>query len=213
MRDARQEILHKVEAYYTAKVAAHGATPGGVDWNSLESQQLRFQQLLRIVANTEETISINDIGCGYGALVEYLRAHGHRFSYHGYDISSAMIARAQERYEQFTSCHFSTTFETLSPAHYAVACGIFNVKLDIPAEEWTAYVLMTIDQLAQLSTKGFAFNVLTAYADAHRQRPDLYYADPGMLFDYCQRRHSRWVALLHDYGLYEFTMLVRKEGP
>ena len=42
-------------------------------------------------------------------------------------------------------------------------------------------------------------------------RPDLYYADPCFLFDYCQRRYSRWVAVLHDYGLYEFTIVVRKE--
>jgi SAM-dependent methyltransferase len=212
MADTGQEILRKIKAYYTAKIVAHGATPGGVDWNSLESQQLRFQQLLRIVGDPEETISINDMGCGYGALVEYLRAHGYRFSYHGYDISPEMIARAREQYGQLASCHFSTTLKALSPAHYTVASGIFNVKLDIPVEEWTAYMLATIDQLAMLSTKGFAFNVLTAYADTHRRRSDLYYADPGMVFDYCQRQHSRWVALLHDYGLYEFTVLVRKEG-
>jgi len=30
------------------------------------------------------------------------------------------------------------------------------------------------------------------------------------LFDYCKRTYSRDVALLHDYGLYEFTILVRK---
>ena len=50
------------------------------------------------------------------------------------------------------------------------------------------------------------------YADAERKRPDLYYADPLALFDHCKRRYSREVALLHDYGLYEFTMIVRKEG-
>jgi hypothetical protein len=42
-------------------------------------------------------------------------------------------------------------------------------------------------------------------------RPDLYYADPRAIFDHCKRTFSRWVALLHDYGLYEFTILVRKE--
>jgi hypothetical protein len=43
-------------------------------------------------------------------------------------------------------------------------------------------------------------------------RPDLYYADPCFFFDYCQRRYLRRVAVLHDYGLYEFTVVVRKEG-
>ena len=42
-------------------------------------------------------------------------------------------------------------------------------------------------------------------------RPDLYYADPCRLFDLCKRRYAKNVALLHDYGLYEFTILVRKQ--
>jgi hypothetical protein len=57
---------------------------------------------------------------------------------------------------------------------------------------------------------GFAFNCLTSYSDAERKRDYLYYADPCALFDLCKRRYSRNVALLHDYGLYEFTLLVRK---
>jgi len=43
-------------------------------------------------------------------------------------------------------------------------------------------------------------------------RPDLYYADPRLYFDYCKRNFSRHVALLHDYGLWEFTVIVRYEA-
>jgi hypothetical protein len=32
-----------------------------------------------------------------------------------------------------------------------------------------------------------------------------------VIFDICKRKFSRNVALLHDYGLYEFTILVRKD--
>jgi hypothetical protein len=64
--------------------------------------------------------------------------------------------------------------------------------------------------MAQLSKKGFAFNILTGYSDPERQRADLYYADPLFFFDYCQKNFSRFVALLHDYPLYEFTILVKK---
>jgi hypothetical protein len=41
-------------------------------------------------------------------------------------------------------------------------------------------------------------------------RANLYYADPLYLFDHCRVHYSKWVALLHDYGLYEFTVVVRK---
>ncbi|KAQ37574.1 hypothetical protein AJ39_03274, partial [Mycobacterium tuberculosis MD14844] len=60
------------------------------------------------------------------------------------------------------------------------------------------------------SRRGFSFNCLTSYSDASKMRDDLYYADPCALFDLCKRRYSKSVALLHDYGLYEFTILVRK---
>ena len=38
----------------------------------------------------------------------------------------------------------------------------------------------------------------------------LFYADPCFFFDHCKKHFSKNVALLHDYGMYEFTILVRK---
>ena len=86
------------------------------------------------------------------------------------------------------------------------------MKLDAADGAWREHALTTLDRLDALSTRGFSFNMLTSYSDPERMRPDLYYANPGELFDHCKRRYSRWVALLHDYGLYEFTILVRKEA-
>jgi hypothetical protein len=62
----------------------------------------------------------------------------------------------------------------------------------------------------RVTRHGFSFNCLTAYSDPDKIRPDLHYADPCALFDLCKRKFSRNVALLHDYDLYEFTILVRK---
>jgi len=58
--------------------------------------------------------------------------------------------------------------------------------------------------------KGFSFNCLTSYSDDDKMKDYLYYANPMELFDLCKRKYSRNVALLHDYDLYEFTILVRK---
>jgi hypothetical protein len=68
----------------------------------------------------------------------------------------------------------------------------------------------TLDMMNISSGAGFSFNCLTSYSDADRMRGDLFYANPLDLFDLCKRRYSRQVALLHDYELYEFTMIVRK---
>ena len=94
---------------------------------------------------------------------------------------------------------------------HVIASGIFNVRgVAISTDDWEAYVHRTLDRLDEHSRKGFAFNVLTGYSDVERMRPDLYYADPCAVFDHCKRKYARNVALLHDYDLYEFTIIVRK---
>jgi hypothetical protein len=87
---------------------------------------------------------------------------------------------------------------------------VFNVKLDAAAPAWRAHVLRSLDDLHASCRRGFAFNCLTRYSDAALMKQHLFYADPCELFDYCKTRMARDVALLHDYGLYEFTLLVRK---
>ena len=202
------DIHRQVEAYYSAKVARHGATPAGVDWNSAASQQLRFRQLRR-VCPAGRPFSLLDYGCGYGALYGWLRAQGIACDYRGFDLSPRMIEAARELYSEEGCCFFHDE-SRLTAADVCVASGIFNVKQDCPVDDWEAYVHQTIDRLADLGKGGFAFNLLTRYSDADKTRPDLFYGDPCVLFDYCKRRHGRNVALLHDYDLYEFTILVRK---
>jgi SAM-dependent methyltransferase len=204
-----EAILRKVAEYYTAKVEDHGTTPRGVDWNSTESQELRFDQLLKVVEGPGP-FSLNDYGCGYGALAAYLRRGGSNCLYRGFDISERMIEKARQQ-DAGPACYFTSNEPELTPADYTVASGIFNVKIDTPVAQWTAYVMDTLDRVSALSKRGFAFNVLTSYSDAERMRPDLYYADPCFLFDHCKRRFARRVAVLHDYKLYEFTMIVRKD--
>jgi cyclopropane fatty-acyl-phospholipid synthase-like methyltransferase len=202
------EVLRKVGDYYTARLAAHGATHRGADWNSEESQDLRFEQLLKVV-DPSGKFSINDYGCGYGALALFLAASGRSFEYHGFDISQAMIATARSVTMSVEGCTFCDDLSLVRPADYTVASGIFSVKLDIDEAKWKEYVIDTIAVIAAKSTKGFAFNMLTRYSDADRMRRDLYYADPHFFFDHCRERYSRYVALLHDYPLFEFTILVR----
>ena len=202
-------ILDNVRHYYNEKFETYGATPKGVDWNSLESQEIRFEQLLKVCDYTS-TFSINDYGCGYGALVQYMTARGYSFQYRGFDISSQMITKAKELYGGVEHCVFYEDESHLTTAYYTVASGVFNVKLKTSDEEWEYYMLHTLERIAELSEKGFAFNVLTKYSDPDRMRPDLYYADPLFLFDYCKKGFSRFVSLLHDYPLYEYTVLVKK---
>jgi SAM-dependent methyltransferase len=207
---SRETILDAVERYYSAKFDEHGARPEGVDWNSAESQELRFEQLAQLFRGRTDEFSVNDLGCGYGAFASFLRRESYDARYVGYELSPAMLDAARGDFAPDGKVRFVQGSD-LEPADYSVASGIFNVRLGFDDEEWRAYVEATIEGLARASAAGFAFNMLTSYSDPERRRPDLYYADPREFFDLCKTRYSRHVALLHDYGLWEFTMLVRTE--
>jgi SAM-dependent methyltransferase len=202
-------LVARVAEYYEGKLTRHGATPAGVDWNSEDSQRLRFRQLLRIIEPEERSGTINDFGCGYGALAEYLCVAHPQWAYFGFDVSPKMIEAARGIHGLRSGRTFTDDRASMTRQKYTVASGIFNVKLEFDEDTWTEYMWSTLDALAALSESGFAFNVLTGHADVGRRRPDLYYADPHAVYEHCRTRFSARVALLHDYPLFEFTMLVR----
>jgi len=203
-------IIDQVEQYYTEKVRLHGATARGVDWNSPESQGLRFAQLLK-VRDHEAPFTINDYGCGYGALADYLTRAGCTFRYYGFDVSPQMIAEAKALHQAMEQVTFVSAEEALTEADYTVASGIFNVKLQSSGPDWEQYILSRLDVVNGISRKAFGFNMLTKYSDPELMRSHLYYGDPLFFFDYCKTKFSRFVSVLHDYPLYEFTILVTKE--
>lgn len=203
-------LLADVARYYTKKLAEYGDTPRGVDWNGAEGQIIRFEQLCKIFDPDMPAFSVNDLGCGYGALLDHLGGKHPISTYLGVDVSHEMIRSAEQRHTADTQARFIISAKPDQQADYGIASGIFNVRLGRTDAEWFDYLQATLDDLDRTSTLGFAFNCLTSYSDEDKKCDYLYYADPCRLFELCKKRYSREVALLHDYGLYEFTILVRK---
>ena len=211
MKVADEPILSKVAAYYASKLELHGATPQGVDWNGQTSHELRHQQFLRLLDGAQDA-SVLDLGCGYGDFLRFLRAQGHRGKFIGYDVAPSMIEEARALHGEAADQQWRIGAHPDDVADFAVASGIFNVKGEVPDTSWTPYVLQTIDVLARAGRHGFAFNLLSLSSDPERRRPNLYYADPAGMLAHCLSRYGRSVALLQDYGLYEFTIVVRQKA-
>jgi SAM-dependent methyltransferase len=204
---AYTKILQEVDKYYTERVKAHGPTHWGVDWNSEASQNLRFDQLLKVTKG-EKDCSVIDYGCGYGAMASYMRTLGYTVQYQGYDISQEMIKAASIQQSDISNCIFVSDAAMLNISDYTIASGVFNVKQEVPGDRWLSYILDTIANMAKYSRKGFSFNMLTSYSDKEKMRDNLFYGDPSFFMDHCIRNYSKSVAILHGFGLYEFTVLV-----
>jgi SAM-dependent methyltransferase len=214
---AEHPELEKVKDYFSEKLETYSATPRGVDWNSIESQEIRFLQLAKIIERKEhpslpsKKYSLLDFGSGFGSMYDYLIHLGHDLHYIGYDIANLMIIKGRELHPDNPDCWFTVDIEEVPVADYAVSSGAFNMKLDADINTWTEIVIDCLHQMHEHSRIGFSFNMLTNYSDPEKMRPDLYYSDSLFFFDYCKRNFSKNVALLHDYKLYDYTILVRKD--
>jgi SAM-dependent methyltransferase len=208
-----EDALQEYRSYFDARIERYGAVPEGVDYNGLDAQRTRFEQLAKVI-DPSGAFDLIDYGCGYGALFGFLRQKGWNVTYHGYDMLPKMVRAAREANQDFPNADFTDDEAALRPCDYLIAGAIFNNKFNAPVNAWRDHTLAVLGKMSQLSLKGFAFNMLTNYSEPERmaRRPDLYFADPLFYFDHCKRNYSRDVALLHDYGLYDFTILVRKQA-
>lgn len=199
-------------SYYEETLQQHGFSARGVGWKNEAAQNIRFQQLVKIIS--EDCFSLNDLGCGSGDFFYYLKQSSlfSEFEYSGYDILDEMYAYAKEKYKSFPEAAFYRLKkeDQLLPADYTVASGIFNLRFTKTDAEWLEYILKTLTSVNSISRKGFAINFLTKYSDKEFIQQHLYYTDPLFIFDYCKTNFSKNVALLHDYDEYDFTILVKK---
>lgn len=207
-----KNIYKETASYFDGLVNEFGSSPSGVGWNSKKAQRIRFDQLLKVLDTAVSDFSLNELGCGYGFLSEYLEYFFSDFKYFGYDISRLMINSAIKKYGNNLNCNFFK-INNSSEMHlndYTIASGIFNVKFDFQINDWENYIAETLHNMDKSSKKGFSFNMLTSYSDKEMMKNDLYYGDPCFFFDYCKKKFSKEVSLLHDYNLYDFTIIVRK---
>jgi SAM-dependent methyltransferase len=202
-----------IEAYYSARVAKYGATPLGVDWSCQATQSLRFVQLLKI-CDFAAPFTLNDIGCGYGALAAFLamRYSEAKIDYLGLDLSRAMVSRARRRFSR-PDCRFVVGTASPRNADYSVASGIMNVNCNYSRAIWEGFVATTLREMRRTSRLGFSVNFLSDAARA-KTSPDgpvesLYRTSPEPWIRYCERDLGCSVETIDNYGMREFTLLVR----
>ncbi|MFO0845714.1 MAG: class I SAM-dependent methyltransferase [Gemmataceae bacterium] len=197
-------VLAEVAAFYHARLVAPGPAAREAACASPEARALRLEMLCRV---GDLAGIVGDYGCGAGTLLPLLRARGFSGEYRGYDMVPSVIIAARSRHAADAQARFSSDESVLTGVDYVLANGIFNVKLATPTPDWEASIRVTLDRLASLARRGFAFNLLSVTG---QRRPDLYHAEPRRFLDFCQRRYSREATLVAGYGLDEFTILVRR---
>ena len=199
-----------VDRYYTGRLGRFGPTPLGVGWTCLPTQELRFVQLAKLF-DFSAAFSLNDIGCGYGALLAYLRRRHRKtpVDYLGLDLSQAMVDEGRRKWRSAGGVQFAAPAGIYRSADYCVASGIFNVKLGHDRAAWERLVATTMTEMYGRSRRGMAVNFLAAN-EALDDVTEHYRCAPGPWMDHAQAMGAS-VELLADYGMPEFTLLLRRQ--
>ena len=176
---------------------------------------LRFAKLAEILdsANSAGPVTINDFGCGYGALYTFLMAHPFfanrpqtSLDYAGFDISANMVQAARQRIDA-NNAVFTQSATVTRPADYTFVSGTFNFRFEVDDKTWNELVKTSLADLWANTCQGLAFNMLSA--TTMDRDPDLYYADPDEFVAFCAA-FSDDLSLITDYPLDEWTLLVRR---
>lgn len=204
------QLLEFVSRAYGYRLGDCGPVANGVFWKDEDGQMLRLELLLQAVSaeDLNGPITVNDLGCGYGALFDLLAdepmLRGGR--YYGYDISPEMVAAAKKRHPDPRATFIESPVAT-EVADYSFVSGTYNMSMGANRALWTHYVKNSLEMLWNKTAKIMAFNLLDN--KAANQLDDLYYAERRTILEHALSL-SPDVEIIDDYPLDEFTIIVKR---
>lgn len=202
------KLLAPVAVAYNRRLDEWGPQARGVFWRNEEGQRLRFEVLARALDGAPAGSSVNDLGCGYGALFDFLADHpalaGGNF--YGYDISEDMIETAKARVPD-PRARFVQALVATETADFSFVSGTFNMNLDADVTAWKEYIEASLAHLWSRTRVALGFNML---AGNDFNREGLFYAEPRRFLEFCKNRLNPSAVLIDDYPLQEWTIIVRR---
>ena len=209
-------INYKIlQEHYESCVIKHGSNAKGMDWPSPEDLSKRFQVLTEIMEFSSESnkqVDVLDLGCGVGLLIDYMAEVGtiSKIKYYGLDRSPIMIDLATKRHPEFTFGVCDILIDKLpdNSTDYIIMNGLFTEKRELTFDQMFSFFISMISEAFRVARKGISFNVMSSHVDW--QRNDLFHVELDRLVSHLIKQCSRNIVIRMDYGLYEYTVYVKK---
>ena len=208
------EIARKQKEFYLRKFRKYGDLPQSLSYNDQRTQYARFEVLSRLFQYEREgkPFSVHEIGSGLAHFYEFLKDRtAWRFDFSGSEILGEFVRACRKKYPFLKFYQRDITQKRPSVRYdYLVLSGTFNPIQDLDVGRWEDFVERVMLKMFAMARKGIGLNFLTTYSDFSQK--GLYYSDPKGIYDFVQKRMSRFVAIDSSYPLYEFTVLIYKES-
>ena len=197
--DAAQLLVR----HYTSCFQRHGATPQGVNWPNAKDIDTCYRVMMEAIRPEDRVrCELLDLGCGYGALKDYMNAKGLKYKYHGIDLSDPMLDEARRRHPGVTFERRDVVAAPLPNAcvDYVIMNGVFTEKRELSFDAMEQFMHAMLAAAFLSSRKGIAFNVMSVHVEW--QRDDLFHLPLDRLFAFLKLRLSRHIVFRLDYGLW-----------
>lgn len=166
------------KTFYHNAFKKHGINARGLNWNSKESQEIRFGVLTRLLQEELATCSVVDAGCGFADLYLYWEHLGLRpQSYIGIDCFEKFIKIAKKRVPQATFLHKDILMDDLPEANWYVASGSLNILGDF--DTW-----LFLEKMLGFASCGIVFNIL----EGRRQDSNFNYKSKEEIVRFAQQK-------------------------
>jgi len=124
-----------------------------------------------------------------------------------------MISRARRRFRR-ADRRFSVGKASPRLADYSVASGVMNVNVGYSRAAWEDFIAAVLQDIRRTSRRGFSVNFMSdanGASEASGNLPEtrLYRTNPERWIPYCEDALGCSVETLENYGMKEFTLLLR----
>ncbi|MHB1418910.1 MAG: class I SAM-dependent methyltransferase [Bacillota bacterium] len=193
--------------YYVQSYKKFGDSHRAFCWNSRESQQKRFEVLLKVGDLSGK--SVLDVGCGTADLSLFLDDHQISCDYFGCDLVPEFIDEARKKtsgdYYQgnFLNIKFNRKFD------YIICCGMLNYLGGGYPEAFAS-----LDKMYELATIGIAVNFRSSLHQSMGAQSvfvqSLLSYDPLNVLANCNAKFGKRFLLDHSYLPHDFTLFSYK---
>ncbi len=156
-----RSIDSKIAEIYNQRFLQIGPMPEASMWFSKKRQFTRFDIIfneIKLLTRNNER-SIIDIGCGYGAFIEFLSERGADdiWSYYGYDVSNEVIKFCKGHYSQ-DAAFYTGSIPTFM-GDFIIMSGTFNFFPSKDYNSWKLYFYKSLKALWSKTTCAMIFNL------------------------------------------------------
>ena len=202
----------EIAATFNSRFEAYGPTPEASLWFNKSRQLARFSKLTEAIVSrvSNNEVTIGDVGCGYGAFLDYLAKHNSeiRFKYYGYDIADRVIAYCSKNL-QTANATFLHSSRPTRKADFHVMSGTYNYAPEMDVGTWRSYMRDEIKYIFSATNKCIVFNLMLA-DQACISKSNIFYEEMEHFLSFCMKELGKTTILEHSLLKLEKTFCIEK---